>query len=155
MQVYFLFNKITKEFIGFTFDPDSISPNILYRVVTISSDENIRDITWEGDYDTGKMVRSGDSAYTVTEFDLENKFYERFFRKYHLEGAFMTLLDHFTFGEESSEEDKQDFKNLIEFHRKNKNKLKEEIEFFKNSEKHKYVSKEEAAKTSERQFRIE
>lgn len=147
MNLYFIFNKNTKELIGMTLDEDSIPKHALFRVVTITEDDDIKDISWEGDYATGKMIRLGESNAIVTEYDLEGKFYDRLFRKFPGEEIFVKILDWMA-------GDKESAADLIEFHKKNKDKLNKEIEFFKNSDQHKYISKEEDKKNTERRFQV-
>lgn len=152
MNIYFLFNKNTKEFIGFTFEESSVSPHLLYRVGTITNEEDIKDISWEGDYETGRMIRLGDSEAIVTEYDLEGKFYDRMFRKYGVEKIIELLLDYYSSFDEL--DGPAEFKNLIEFHKKNRKKLNDEINFFKGSHQHTYISKEEDKKKVELRFKV-
>lgn len=150
MEVYFLFNKTTHEFIGFTLDPRTLSGDILYIRKTIDPEESLLGISWEGDYKTGKMIRISEAAAIVTEYDLIDKLYDRFFRKYSIEDVIKNIL--LIYLDENIESFPKESKDMISFFKKVYDKHIEEIKFFKESKDHNYKSTNSLEKTAFKQF---
>ncbi len=156
MYVYFLFNKKTQAFIGFTLDPKTLTGEVLWRRIEINKDENLANLTWEGNFSTGKFIRTTDKEAIVSEIDLEEKFYNRFFRLYNIEKLITIVLLQISKNIDPQDEDKLDpeFNKMLKFFIKNHNKFLEEIEYFQNSPKHKYQSKEDMRSTLNQQFKV-
>jgi|TARA_R110000787_G_scaffold336_4_gene1192 hypothetical protein len=153
MDIYFLFNRETQENIGFSMDPKLITGDILWRKVKVPQTENLMNIKWEGNYSTGKHVKISDSNATVTEYDLLNKFYDRLFRKHGVEDLMRIILNQFIFMDIPQEKQTTEFKNLLTFFGKNKDKLQAEIEYFDKSDEHDYESKDQISDKIGRQFK--
>lgn len=153
IDIYFLFNKKTQEWIGMSLDPQTISGNVLWRRQQISDKESLTNIKWSGDFSNGKMVRNTEMDAVVTEVDLEDKFYSRFYRKYNIE-KFLTILMLQLDKEIDEDNMTEEFKTMKNFFHKSYDKLQEEIEYFKSSEKHEYVSKNDLESRINRQFQV-
>ena len=85
MTLYFLFNKQTSAFVGFSADNKILDGNLLWKKIEIEDGTNLTDITWTGDYHTGKFVRKTELPAEVSEYQIKEKFYDRFFRRYSFE----------------------------------------------------------------------
>lgn len=153
IDIYFLFNNKTQANIGFSLDPKILTGDVLWRRVKIPKDENIFNIKWEGDYSNGKFVRISETNAVVTEMDLEEKFYDRLFRKYGIESIikilFLQLLE-WDYPEDSM---LPEFNQMLKFFAKNHKKFEQEIEHFKKSDAHEYQSKEDINQAITQQFK--
>lgn len=158
MIIYVLFNKSSGKYIGFTLDSNTINDSLLYRRVEVHEHVNIADIKWVGDYDTGKLVKMTDLPAEVSEYDLEEKLYDRFFRKYSFEDVtrllmlqFVKLLD----GNILKPDDLEpDFNDMVQFFKKLFVRHLKEIESFESSKKHVFVTKNQIHEKFNESFQV-
>lgn len=144
MTIYFLFNKNTKQFIGFTLDKESINERIsLFREIIVDPHEDLTNILWDGDYHNGKVIRINQSANIVTEYDLEEAFYQRLYKKYKPEELIKNILTILSETIDINSLKDEEAKQLFLFFNKNKNKLMSDIDYFKSNPKIDYSSKKE------------
>ena len=138
--------------IGFSFDKNIIQGDVLWRKEVISNKDDPTQITWVGDYSNGQMQFKNDpfSPAQVSEHQLESKFYDRLFRKYSFEEVLRGVLS--ILSKNRSDDETNEVRNLLNFYQRNEQKLQEEIEYFKNSNDHEFISKDEFIKKMEGQF---
>ena len=151
LNIYFLFNDITQEYIGMTFDASTIRGKILWRRRQIEEGTSLHDVTWSGNYTDGEMSRISDGNAIVTEAEVIDKYYNRLFRKYKLETILELLIEQSIKNNDKSDES---FNQFVSFYIRNKKRLEDEIEHFKNSEKHEYRSNNDVATIINNQFKV-
>lgn len=86
MKVVLVFNKFTGAFIGSTYGSAEMNvtaetcdqTNFKYKEVDINPELE----TWEGDYETGKIVKHADQKVIITEEELNIDCQDKIFRKY-------------------------------------------------------------------------
>lgn len=158
MIIYFLFNKVNGSFVGFSTDSKILNGSLLWKRLELEDNTNLMDITWEGNYETGRMVRKTEMPAEVSEHELKEKFYDRFFRRYPFEKFVEILLLQTQKDIDSNKIDKSslepDFLDMMNFFVKNYERLIEEIDFFKNSQKHSYISEKDCETRLKKQFEV-
>lgn len=158
MIIYFLFNKVNGSFIGFSTDPKILTGSNLWKRIELEDNVNLMDITWEGTYENGRMVRKTEMPAEVSEHELKEKFYDRFFRKYPFEKFVEIMLLQIQRDIDSNKIKKEDlepdFSDMMSFFVKNYTRFIEEIDFFKNSEKHSYMSEKDCEERLKTQFQV-
>jgi hypothetical protein len=76
-----LFNK-DKQFIGYG-DNFPSNPELGILKKEISSEEfDLSVWRWDGDFDTGSMVKISDNPYPINNMDLQNSLYEKIYKEY-------------------------------------------------------------------------
>lgn len=135
MTAYLMFSSKSKEFIGITPDRSIITDDMLYKMIPMDDSESMLGLFWDGDYDSGKLVRL-DESNTIREEDLEFELNSKFFSNRSIESVVGNILSYL-----------KDVKNIpielskdVSLYNKYLDKLKSQIQYYKNSED--YIFKE-------------
>jgi hypothetical protein len=135
MTAYLMFNCNSKEFIGITPDRSIITQDMLYKTVSIGDSESMLGLFWDGDYDSGKLVRLGESN-TIREEDLEFELHSKFFSKRSIESVVCNILSYLNGATDMPIELERD----VSLYDKYLTKHKAQIKYYKDSED--YIFKE-------------
>jgi hypothetical protein len=149
--MYAIFNKKTKEFIGWSPNEGATTGNVLYRKVTDKLDIGL--YIWKGDYDTGEVVLKASTEAVIDEYKQEKKLEQKILKKYSVLDQLKVIIDQLDM---VIEEDikTSDFvalkKGLTALHKKHDKRMKH----FKESENHSYISKEEVDRKFNKAFEV-
>lgn len=147
-DLYAIFNKTNKKFVCFSIGRDSLSPDTLHRKIEIEGTMNLRAYEWLGDYDNGQFIDKSSIVYKISEMDVQKTMFEIFFRKYSPMYAIMNIVNTLLIQYEKDQLPWIDpaMVEMLQFYKKLLIKTENDIEFYKNSKFHKYISKEEHQK---------
>jgi hypothetical protein len=150
-DLYAIFNKHNKKFVCFCIGSHSLSPETLYRKIEIEGNLNIASYEWVGDYDNGQFLDKTNVVYKVSETDVQRGMYEKFFRKFEPMYVIMNLVNTMLIQYEKDNLPWADpaLIEMLMFYKKLLIKTENDIEFYKNSKFHKYISREEYQKDFE------
>lgn len=152
VKIYLLFNKNNHSLVSAT---DNITnfPRNTFLVKEIDTDTlepgmktfNLARYRWEGDYETGKLVDLfAEKKSVVLEQEIDEKYYNLFFRKYNLEHVLFRLIQDCLSPEF---EERRFLMKLLE-------KKQKEIEFYKGSENHIYETVQEQEERVAKSFEV-
>lgn len=157
-KIYALFNRENKEFSTWIFDistiPEDVRKTLLLREV-ILEEHGIYTHTfdperyrWVGDYDQGRFQDLlEDNVAIVTEKQIIQKYAEIFLRKYSLNDIWDYIKNSQAITEES-----KDFQKFTEMML---SRMQNDIEFYKTSGVHEYITTEEFNDKQEKAFHTE
>lgn len=156
-----VFNRDTKEFVAFSLSENVTQGKTLVHKLTSSEPINLKDVRWEGDFDTGRAYDSTKrQGYQepVSETVLEQRKYERLFRKYPPSEIFSTILNQLRvlkhLGIIPPQSCLPEFNELVEFSGKVEARYARDMEFFEQSKSHTVVTKEEAQEKFDDTFKV-
>lgn len=86
MKVILVFNKFTGQYIGMTYGTEAMelaeeqcdSTHFKYKTAELDLDTE----TWEGDFDTGKIIPVGQQTTMISETELDADCQDKIFRQY-------------------------------------------------------------------------
>lgn len=155
-KIYFLFNKKTEEFVTWTIDARAINPGLMFKTIELPADVDYANIGWEGNFSTGHFIMH-EKPTIVREYELLEKLYDRFFRKYSFEKMtmlFMLQIERMIHDKVLTENNMEpDFHQMTKFFKTLFIKYLEETEEFKKSKYHEYKSKEDLQLSFEKEFK--
>lgn len=156
-DLYAIFNKHNRKFVCFSIGAHSLSPETLHRKIEIEGNLNLAAYEWVGDYDDGQFVDKTNVIYKISESDVQRSMYEKFFRKFEPMYVIMNIVNTLLIQYEKDNLPWADpaMIEMLSFYKKLLIKTENDIEFFKNSKFHKYISREEYQKDFEERLKTE
>jgi len=149
--MYAIFNKKTKEFIGFSPNEAITMGNVLYKDIGPKIDVGL--YRWHGDYDSGSLVAKSSVNYLIDEYKLEKKLFSKVTRKYPIITQLKIIIDQLntTFIEDQQTEEFKELHRYLTLLHDNHTKR---VDHFRNSEDHEFHSKDDIDKSLDRAFEI-
>lgn len=126
MDLYFLFNKDSKNFIGTSLDKSTLTDSVLYHKLSIDSMDDLFGWSWVGDYDTGHSVSLDDSP-KIPELELKEAMFNAFFSKYSIEQVIEIIMLDMANNIDTFDKSSDIYK-MVRIFQKIHNKYKNEIE---------------------------
>jgi len=147
-DLYAIFNKQNKKFVCFSIGSHSLSPETLHRHIDIEGNLNLSAYEWVGDYDDGQFLDKTSTIYKVSETDVQKAMFEKFFRKYEPMYVIMNIVNTLLIQYEKDQLLWADpaMLDMLGFYKKLLIRTENDVQFYKDSKFHKYISKEEHQK---------
>lgn len=157
-KIYALFNKNTRKFSSWMVSldglPSNVVSNLLLREIILedygitNGEFNPEIYKWIGDYDTGKFVNTVEQNISfVTEEEINQKYDEIFDRKFNLREVLYEIVLNLDMTTEKGKAIQTFLQTLIK--RKNN-----DVERYKNSPYHVWVTKEDQIRQQNEAFKI-
>lgn len=136
---YIIFNPSNKLPIFFTIDQNLVKDCPLVKTIDATSlgitdnNFNLNRYKWIGDYDTGYIQDTFlDNRTIVTEEEIDGNYRDILLRKYPLDKILCSIINNMSFT------DDQEFNSIKSFIHNLTTKKKKDIEFYTNSQYHKF-----------------
>ena len=149
--MYAIFNKKSKEFIGFSPNQAITTGNVLFKEIGDTIDVGL--YRWEGNYDNGQIVAKSSTRYIIDEYKVEQKFFNKITRKYPVIAQLKVIIDQLDEVIDDSDKTSEfvKLKGYLETLQKNHEKR---IDHFKNSADHEYYSKDDIDEKLDKAFEV-
>ena len=155
VKLYVIFNA-NGQYVALSLEP--LRGNIKIKELEVDAGFNLAMYDWVGDFDSGSLQLKSDIPHMVSSLNIEEKFYDKLFRKYPIERMLTIMLAQLRVivRQEYIAEKHVNGKcaDMLDFFDKIYKKMLNDIDHYKNSEHHTYMDEDEILEDMKKRFEI-